>query len=247
MRTTASMPPAMWPIMKVSTAATSEVSRDTDVAEPPPLVDVQRQGEHVAEDVDAQVEQELLRDPGREVVVEAGDDRAEQVQAEVDAPPARPAGATRPGRARRRRGAGRAGSRRPRSPGRPRAARRPRTSQRAAGASRGQNRRTTSTMSSARRRARPGPTARARRAGRRRGDGVRTSVRSFTWAGRVDERGDGRAAPGVGPPVRGPWVGAQLDRERDRLRFRRRRRRRRRPSLLESDLHDGPGRPARGR
>ena len=53
------------------------------VAEPVAVVHVAGVGEHVAEHLGAQPDQELLRDPGGEVAVDAGDHRAEQVEPDV--------------------------------------------------------------------------------------------------------------------------------------------------------------------
>ena len=53
------------------------------VAEPVAVVHVARVGEHVAEHLGAQPDEKLLRDPGGQVVVDAGDHRAEQVQPDV--------------------------------------------------------------------------------------------------------------------------------------------------------------------
>ena len=53
------------------------------VAEPAPVVGDGGQGEHVREGVAPQADQELLRDPGREVVVGARHDAAEQVETDV--------------------------------------------------------------------------------------------------------------------------------------------------------------------
>ena len=53
------------------------------VPEPVAVVHVAGVGEHVAEDLGAQPDEELLRDPGGQVVVDAGDHRAEQVQPDV--------------------------------------------------------------------------------------------------------------------------------------------------------------------
>ncbi len=53
------------------------------VPEPVAVVHVAGVGEHVAEHLGAQPDEELLRDPGGQVVVDAGDHRAEQVQPDV--------------------------------------------------------------------------------------------------------------------------------------------------------------------
>ena len=201
------------------------------VAEAATVVGRCRQRQHVGEDVAAQVDEEPLRDVGRQVVVGARDDAAGEVEADVEE------------REREQRLEGRRDEH---------VVDQPLVEERLGDRDRRccrEEQQAEQQPATQRPQPRPEPAGDVGRPepgrdvdeGLLLGGGAQQAGSAAAYGhGSSCVRGGGRTSgtggrPGVGPPTRrGGAAGvAQLERERDRLRLRRRRRRRRRPSSLD--------------